>query len=720
MVYSAPVPAYNTGVQNSFAYESALHRWPAILTQAIDAMYRHCHTLSQQSQQAAVDEGKAIIERIAKLKYDITHDRPLETLGVTKDNAAHLADGYRAPPTDAYDAWIEEAQPTWFNAVWLYAECYLYRRLRHLFETSTHWQAYDPFFQTKSDTFLASEAGIHACAKLIQELLEKNATHAVHNPATHVLFDELVSSSLWGNATDLSLLTNLNYADLQKLQATSAEHRKEKQQFVLVNQLTDAWDALRSMDHGRVDIVLDNAGFELVTDLVLADWLLTLRGTIPRAAKERVADVRGRLEAVRARIDRAAQQASRPPPSLLAVSKLQPPSDVMAAFEAGQRHFGENYAQELVEKAHVLPQSIRWHLIGGLQSNKAKILAPIPNLYAVESIDSEKLATSLEKALAKPENELRRSYPLHVYLQVNTSGEEGKSGVTPMTTPWDGSASEPPLLALAKHILLHCPHLRLAGLMTIGALANSQQSRDAHHNPDFEALVATRSHLLHALRTDSTLQEQVHNTAYWLPDGSSENVYATLWGNADDALELSMGMSADLETAVAYGSGHVRIGSDCFGPRSSNQDAAKVRELEIQRVADVPLVQEVVFHTKNLPWFVSDTCVPDVWYTIEQLCTTSMKDPAPVQAMAKRWKAHFDEKRFRLQMPHDAPLGADAGELSDFWTMPYGYGTMNYRKLTQDAEWPADIPFNTALGPLAGRFPILALRTCKAEVFIGT
>ena len=565
----------------------------------------------------------------------------------------------------------------------LYAECYLYRYLRHLFDTSTHWQSYDPFFQTKSDTFLASEAGIHACAKLIQELLEKNATHAVHDPATNVIFDELVSSSLWGNATDLSLLTNLNYADLQKLQATSAEHRKEKQQFVLVNQLADAWDAMRSMDHGRVDIVLDNAGFELVTDLVLADWLLTLRGTIPRASKERAADVRGRLDAVRSRIDQAAQKSSRTPPSLLAVSKLQPPSDVMAAFEAGQRHFGENYAQELVEKAHVLPQSIKWHLIGGLQSNKAKILArtspaypAIPNLYAVESIDSEKLATSLEKALAKPENELRRTYPLHVYLQVNTSSEEGKSGVAPMTEAWDGSAPEPPLLVLAKHILLRCPHLRLAGLMTIGALANSQQSRDAHHNPDFEALVSTRSNLLQALRKDSDLQAEVHKTAYWSPDGSAHDVYTSLFGNEPDALELSMGMSADLETAVAYGSGHVRIGSDCFGPRSSNQDAAKGREQDIQRVADVPLVQEVVFHTKNMPWFVSDTCVPDVWYTIEQLCTTSMKDPAPVQAMAKRWKAHFDEKRFRLQMPHDAPLGADAGELSDFWTMPSGYGAM--------------------------------------------
>lgn len=572
----------------------------------------------------------------------------------------------------------------------LYAECYLYRYLRHLFETSTHWKTYDPFTETKTDTFHASSAGIHACAVLIQELLEKNETYSAHDPAVSVLFDELVSSSLWGNATDLSLLTNLNYADLQKLQATNADQRKAKKQFVLVNQLNEAWDSIRLMENGQVDIVLDNAGFELITDLVLADWLLTLRGSVPRASKERVQDVWNRLKAVQARIEAASEAASRSPPRLLAVSKLQPPSDVMAAYEAGQRHFGENYAQELVEKAHVLPQDIKWHLIGGLQSNKAKILArtsltypAITNLFAVESVDSEKLATSLEKALARPENELGRKYPLHVYLQVNTSNEEGKSGVPPMTSAWDNTTEQPPLLALARTILLQCPHLRLTGLMTIGALSNSQMSRDEHQNPDFEALVATRTHLLNSLRQDKEIQEKTLNTEYWSPAGPVKNVYASLISGDANALELSMGMSADLETAIQYGSAHVRIGSDCFGSRTNNQEAAKVREQDIQRVANVPLVKQVVIHTKNMPWFVSDTCVPDVWSTIEHLLQTKMPDAAPVQAMAARWKKHFAEGRFRVQMPHDAPLGADAGEQSSFWTQMYSYGALVRGALTQ-------------------------------------
>lgn len=81
-------------------------------------MYRYCHTLSEGSNQAAVDEGKGLIEKIAKLKYDITHDRPLEVLGVTEENAAHLDHGFRAPPTSAYDDWIRREAPTWFNSIW--------------------------------------------------------------------------------------------------------------------------------------------------------------------------------------------------------------------------------------------------------------------------------------------------------------------------------------------------------------------------------------------------------------------------------------------------------------------------------------------------------------------------------------------------------------------------------------------------------------------------
>ena len=86
------------------------------------------------------------------------------------------------------------------------------------------------------------------------------------------------------------------------------------------------------------------------------------------------------------------------PPQLIAVSKTKPPSIIQDAYIAGQRSFGENYVVELIDKWPVLPMDIRWHFIGHLQSNKCKVLAKVPNLFLVESVDNEKLATALNKA----------------------------------------------------------------------------------------------------------------------------------------------------------------------------------------------------------------------------------------------------------------------------------------------------------------------------------
>lgn len=85
----------------------------------------------------------------------------------------------------------------------------------------------------------------------------------------------MIQTDLWGNATDLSLLVDLNYADLQKLQAIGAAAQAEQAKHVLRDDLTKVWDVLKGMKDGRVDIVLDNAGFELYTDLVLADFLVS-------------------------------------------------------------------------------------------------------------------------------------------------------------------------------------------------------------------------------------------------------------------------------------------------------------------------------------------------------------------------------------------------------------------------------------------------------------
>lgn len=218
---------------------------------------------------------------------------------------------------------------------------------------------------------------------------------------------------------------------------------------------------------------------------------------------------------------------------LVAVSKLKPASDILALYEgAKQDHFGENYAQELMEKAELLPRSIKWHFIGGLQSNKCKPLASsIPNLFLVSSVDTIKKANQLEagRALLSSTPE-----PLNIHVQVNTSSEDSKSGVAP------GAATT----ELCKHILTSCPHLHLLGLMTIGAIARSKATGEGEENEDFQCLKEERDRLEKELGLEG-----------------------------DKKLELSMGMSEDFEGAIKVGSGEVRVGSTIFGTRPPKGEA---------------------------------------------------------------------------------------------------------------------------------------------------
>ncbi|OLY83444.1 UPF0001 protein [Smittium mucronatum] len=210
---------------------------------------------------------------------------------------------------------------------------------------------------------------------------------------------------------------------------------------------------------------------------------------------------------------------------LVMVSKPNPASDCAAAFSSGQLHFGENYVQELVEKSlevnhfypfMFLPHEIRWHFIGRLQSNKCKALASIPNLWAIETIDSEEKAKKMNDAWAAANHD----EPLNIYVQVNTSNEPNKGGVEPDD-----------LIRVCTSIDKTCPNLNFLGLMTIGSVENSALSP----NPDFVKLAELRDEI------SSVLGYQ---------------------------LELSMGMSSDYQDALKLGSNNVRVGSKIFGSRA--------------------------------------------------------------------------------------------------------------------------------------------------------
>jgi len=196
---------------------------------------------------------------------------------------------------------------------------------------------------------------------------------------------------------------------------------------------------------------------------------------------------------------------------LVAVSKMKPAALVRACYDAGQRAFGENYVQQLVEKAAQLPEDVEWHYIGALQSNKARALLAVPNVRVVETVDREKAARALQRAA----EELDRG--VGVMLQVNTGGEESKAGAAPEAAR-----------GLLQFVREHCPRLQVRGLMTIGRPGEAA---------DLRALAALRDQLV------------------------AEGALAA----GEDG--LSMGMSGDFREAIALGSTSVRVGSTIFGAR---------------------------------------------------------------------------------------------------------------------------------------------------------
>ena len=224
-------------------------------------------------------------------------------------------------------------------------------------------------------------------------------------------------------------------------------------------------------------------------------------------------DIAANLTSVKRRIANAANRAGRDPDAitLVAVSKVHPASAIREAYEAGQRHFGENYAQELRDKAMELSdlEGIRWHFIGHLQRNKAKLVAPAVSL--VETVDSPRL---IEELARQAERSARK---IACLVQVNVGQEEQKSGCE------EGEAET------LVQAIEGAPGLQPVGLMTIPPWDLDAEETRVY----FKALYRLREAL----------------------------------GGAARLPQLSMGMSHDFEEAVEEGATFVRVGTAIFGTR---------------------------------------------------------------------------------------------------------------------------------------------------------
>ncbi|XP_061758976.1 pyridoxal phosphate homeostasis protein [Nerophis ophidion] len=245
-------------------------------------------------------------------------------------------------------------------------------------------------------------------------------------------------------------------------------------------------------------------------------------------------------KSLRSVVERVNQAASRRPktlpavpPRLVAVSKTKPPEMVVEAYRQGQRNFGENYVNELVDKASdpVILDScpeIKWHFIGHLQKNNVNKLLGVPNLFLVETVDSAKLADKVNSSWQRIRG--ASTQRLKVMVQLNTSGEQSKHGLPPEQT-----------VDTVQHIVSQCSALQFLGLMTIGRYG---YNLTLGPNPDFQMLLSRRQEVCDNLKL--TLQE----------------------------VELSMGMSTDFEHAIEVGSTNVRVGSIIFGNREYPNSAA--------------------------------------------------------------------------------------------------------------------------------------------------
>lgn len=199
---------------------------------------------------------------------------------------------------------------------------------------------------------------------------------------------------------------------------------------------------------------------------------------------------------------------------LVAVSKFHPVERLQEAYEAGQRIFGENRAQELAAKAPQLPTDIEWHFIGHLQKNKVRMI--MPWVSTIQSIDSEELLQLVNKEAARIDRHIK------VLLQLHVAKEQTKSGFT---------VEE--VLQAARNCAFHdLSNVTIAGVMAMATFTTDMEQ------------VAQEFELVHD--TFAKLQSMINSPAF---------------------NEISMGMSHDWPVAVEHGATLVRIGTDIFGPR---------------------------------------------------------------------------------------------------------------------------------------------------------
>nr|XP_032803595.1 damage-control phosphatase ARMT1 isoform X1 [Petromyzon marinus] len=253
----------------SFAYLTVKDRLPKILTQIIDRLHRSRAKFHEEHGEEGSEADKKIISLLSKLRNELLTDKPITP----------LTDG--RPDVGEWNAYLEAqrcltAMPSWFTSAWLYVECYMYRRVQEAMALCPPLNDHDVFSELKQKSFFDSQKAIISLCDHLGEVLNKIS--GLNKDEVKKEFQQLLQVCLWGNKCDLSISAGKD--NPQKASPlTGLNDLKAK---ILIDDTEAVWATLEdklkknpsSTQCFRLDIVLDNAGFELFTDLVLAEFLL--------------------------------------------------------------------------------------------------------------------------------------------------------------------------------------------------------------------------------------------------------------------------------------------------------------------------------------------------------------------------------------------------------------------------------------------------------------
>ncbi|OZC05189.1 hypothetical protein X798_07842 [Onchocerca flexuosa] len=251
-------PALTGSKEGTFAFFTVRDRWPKIIGKIVDQMHRYRHAHIAVHGEEGEKDIKSVISQLSELSYLVSTDKPLQDLS---DHGEKV------------NIWNEELrelrikksaeQVTWYHCDWLFAECFLYRKITSLFLKTTTLKEFDPFASQKQSSFIGCINTISSLAKHLEEVATET-TKVDHDIISHFL-----QLCLWGNTCDLSLSSGEHVASLPLLDMVGQLTDK-----ILCNQIDEVGRILRNDEIDRVDIVLDNSGLELFSDLVLAELLV--------------------------------------------------------------------------------------------------------------------------------------------------------------------------------------------------------------------------------------------------------------------------------------------------------------------------------------------------------------------------------------------------------------------------------------------------------------